>query len=65
MTHNRYGRTTQYSCYRQSRIYTDSPDPIVFLTIVVNTWGRVYEDFTRLLSFHTHREASIFAGELP
>ncbi len=48
--------------YRQ--IYADS-DPIVFLTITVRTSGRVYEDFARLIFLHTHREASILAGELP
>jgi hypothetical protein len=31
--------------YRQ--IYEDSPDPIVFLSITVNTSGHVYEDFER------------------
>jgi hypothetical protein len=49
--------------YRQ--IYTDRPDPIVFLSIVVNTSGRVYEDFSRLLFLPTHRETSILVGELP
>ena len=49
--------------YRQ--IYTDRPDPIVFLPITVSTSGRVYEDYARLLFLHTHREASILAGELP
>ena len=48
--------------YRQ--IYTDRPDPIVFLSVAVSTSGRVYEDFTRLLFLHTHRETSILAGEL-
>jgi hypothetical protein len=49
--------------YRQ--IYTDRPDPIVFLPIAVRTSGRVYEDFPRLLFLHTHREASTWGGELP
>jgi hypothetical protein len=31
--------------YRQ--IYTDRPDPIVFLPIALNTSGRVYQDFAR------------------
>jgi hypothetical protein len=35
------------------------------LPITVNTSGRVYEDFTRLLFLHAHREASILTGELP
>jgi hypothetical protein len=49
--------------YRQ--IYADRPDPIVFLSISVNTSGHVYEDFARLIFLHTHREPSILAGELP
>ncbi len=43
----------------------DKPDPIVFLPIAVSTSGRVYEDFTRLLFLHTHRERSVLTGELP
>ena len=49
--------------YRQ--IYADRPDPIVFLPVSVNTSGRVYDDFTRLLFLHVYREASILTGELP
>jgi hypothetical protein len=49
--------------YRQ--IYADTPDPIVFLSITVNTSGHVYEDFTRLFFLHTYREVSILSGELP
>jgi hypothetical protein len=49
--------------YRQ--IYSDRPDPIVFLPDTVSTSVRVYDDFTRLLFLHAHREASILAGELP
>jgi hypothetical protein len=49
--------------YRQ--IYADGPDPVVFLPTVVNTSGRVYEDFTRMMFLHAHRETSILARELP
>ena len=49
--------------YRQ--IYTDRSDPIVFLPVSVTTSGGVYDDFTRLLFFHEHRETSIIVGELP
>jgi hypothetical protein len=49
--------------YRQ--IYLDSPDPIVFMSVVVDTSGRVYDDFNRLLFLHAHREASALANELP
>ncbi len=31
----------------------------------MRTSGRVYDDFTRLIFLHAHREASILAGELP
>jgi hypothetical protein len=47
------------------QIYSDRPDPIVFLPIAVNSSGRVYEDFARLLFLHAYREASILVGELP
>ena len=46
-------------------IYTDRPDPIVFLSVTVSTSGHVYDDFVRLLFLHAHREGSILAGELP
>jgi hypothetical protein len=49
--------------YRQ--LYVDRTDPIVFLSVAVNTSGRVYDDFVRLLFLHTHREDSILDGELP
>ena len=49
--------------YRQ--IYTDRPDPIVFMSIAVSTSGHVYEDFERLLFLHEYRETSILTGELP
>ena len=49
--------------YRQ--LYADKPDPVIFLPVAVNTSGRVYENFVRLLFLHVHREASILAGELP
>jgi hypothetical protein len=43
--------------YRQ--IYTDRPDPIVFLSIDVSTSG----DFPRMLFLHVYREASILTEE--
>ena len=47
------------------QIYSDIPDPIVFLPVPVITSGHVYDDFTRLIFFHTHGEVSILAGSLP
>jgi hypothetical protein len=58
-------KTVRMKIRHYRHIYVDRSDPIVFLTIVVSTSGRVYEDFTRLFSLHVHREASILVGELP
>ncbi len=58
-------KTTRNKLRYYRQIYTESPDPIVFLPIVVSTSGHVYEDFTRLLFLRTHRESSILFRELP
>ena len=47
------------------RLYTDRPDPIVFMSLVVNTSGRLYHDFIRLLFLQAHRETSILVREIP
>ena len=49
--------------YRQ--LYLDRPDPIAFMPVAVNTSGRIYDDFLRLLFLHAHREASALANEIP
>jgi hypothetical protein len=41
------------------------PDPIAFIPLVVDTTGRMYDEFIRLLFSHSHREASVLANELP
>jgi hypothetical protein len=48
--------------YRQ--LYINRPDPIVFLPDTVDTTGRLYDDFSRLLFLHTHREASALDNEI-
>jgi hypothetical protein len=35
------------------------------MPVAVDTSGRVYDDFNRLLFLHAHREASPLANELP
>ena len=35
------------------------------MSVVVDTSGRVYDDFSRLLFLHTHREASTLSNEIP
>ena len=49
--------------YRQ--LYINRPDPIAFMPVAVDTSGRVYDDFSRLLFLHPHREASALANEIP
>ena len=49
--------------YRQ--LYINRPDPIVFLPDVVDTTGRLYDDFSRLLFLYAHREAWALGNEIP
>ncbi len=49
--------------YRQ--LYLNRPDPIAFMPLPVDTSGRIYDDFLRLLFFHTHRDTSDVGDELP
>ncbi len=35
------------------------------MSVAVDTSGRIYDDFSRLLFLHAHREASVLADELP
>ncbi len=46
-------------------LYLNHPDPIAFIPLVVDTTGRMYDEFIRLLFLHTHRETSALANELP
>ena len=54
---------TKIRHYRQ--LYINRPDPIAFLPVAVDTSGRIYDDFSRLLFLHAHREASALANEIP
>jgi len=49
--------------YRQ--VYLNGSNPIVFMTITVDTSGRIYDDCSRLLFLHAHREASALVYEIP
>ena len=51
--------------YRQ--LYSDSDDPIVFLSVTVSTSGHVrqYDDFVCLIFLDTHRESSMLPGVFP
>ena len=52
---------TKIRHYRQ--LYINRPDPIAFMPVAVDTSGRIYDDFSRLLFLHAHRETSAFAGK--
>jgi hypothetical protein len=45
-------------------LYLNRPDPIAIIPLTVDTTGRLYDDFIRLLFLHVHREASALANEL-
>ncbi len=47
------------------QLYLNRPDPIGFLPPVADTTGRVYDDFSRLLFLHAHREVSALVNEIP
>ena len=47
------------------RIYAELPESVVFMPVAVNTAGRIYEIFLRLLFLQANRDASSLAGELP
>ena len=49
--------------YRQ--LYLARPEPIAFMPVAVDTSGRIYDDFLRLLFLHAHREASALANDIP
>ncbi len=54
---------TKIRHYRQ--LYINDPDPIAFMAVAVDTFGHVYDDFSRLLFLHGHREASALSNEIP
>ena len=46
-------------------VYLNRPDPIGLVPLTVDTTDRLYDDFIRLLFFHTDREGSTLVNELP
>ena len=46
-------------------VYSNNPDPISFIPLAVDTTGRLYDEFIRLLFLHSHREALALTNELP
>jgi hypothetical protein len=59
-------RTVARAKIRHHRqLYINRPEPIAFIPVAVDTTGRIYEDFSRLLFLHVHREALGLANEIP
>jgi hypothetical protein len=47
------------------QLYINRSDPIAFMPLSVDTSGRIYDDFSRLLFLHANREASAVTDEIP
>jgi hypothetical protein len=45
--------------------YVNQPDPMSCIPVTVDTSGRIYDYFSRLLFFHAHREVLVLTNELP
>ncbi len=41
-------------------LYLNRPDPIAFIPLAVDTTGRMYDEFIRILFFHAHCEGSFW-----
>ena len=46
------------------QLYVDKPDPIIFMSVSVNTSGHVYDNFVRLIFLYVSRESGVLSGEL-
>ncbi len=47
------------------QLYINHPDSIAFMPVAVDTSGRIYDDFSRSLFLHVHREVSALTNEIP
>ena len=47
------------------QLYLDRPEPITFMSVAVDTFGRIYDDFLRLPFLYAHREESDLANDIP
>jgi len=47
------------------KLYINRPGPLAFMTVVVDNSDRIYDDFSRLVFLHSHREVSVVTDELP
>ncbi len=47
------------------QLYIDRSEPIALMPVAVDTSGRIYDDFLRLLFLHAHREGSALTNDIP
>ena len=47
---------TRVKIHHYRQLYINHPEPISFMPVPEDTSGRIYDDFSRLLFLHTHRE---------
>ena len=65
LTQMRLSEVARIKTRHYRNLYLNHPDPIVFLPSAVDTTGRMYDEFIRLLFLHADRETSALANELP
>ena len=60
-----FKEVTRIKIRHYQNLYLNRLDPIAFIPLAVDTTGRMYDEFIRLLFLHTHREESVLVNELP
>ncbi len=60
-----FKEVTRIKIRHYRNLYLNHPDPIVFIPLAMDTTGRMYDEFIRLLFLQDHREAWALANELP
>jgi hypothetical protein len=60
-----FKEVTRIKIRHYRNLYLNRPDPIAFIPLVVDTTGRMYDEFISLLFLHDHREASALDNESP
>ena len=59
-----FKEVTRIKIRHYRNLYLNHPDPIAFIPLAVDTTGRMYDEFIRLLFLYVHREASTLVNEL-
>jgi hypothetical protein len=60
-----FKEVTRIKIRNYRNLYLNHPDPIAFIPLPVDTTGRMYDEFIRLLFLHPHRETSVLTNEFP